>query len=328
MENIPSTPKKKKKSGLVIFLLVILIAIIAAAAEIYAQINVQKITPENIKHIFSFNERYVACLHIEGIIEQKNDTYDQIWLLQTIEGLQNDKRNAGILLDVNSPGGSVFETDEVYLALENYKSVTNRPVWAYFESLAASGGYYMSCAADFIAANRNTWTGSIGVIAGQSIDASQFLEEHGIKITTITAGKNKNMGSLSSPLTDEQKEILQSLADEAYDQFTGIVAQSRKMNIDQVKTLADGRVYSAKQALDAGLIDLVTSFDDTWNKMQDSISTAKNPALIHYRPKEEFSITKYLQSSFKLIKPSSAEEKILSAVSHPEMTYPAYYWEP
>ncbi len=328
MENNPDTSKKKKKSGLVIFLLIILVAIIAAAAEIYAQMNIQRITPDNIKLFFSFNEKYVACLHIEGIIEQKNDTYDQLWLLQTIEGLKNDKKNAGILLDVDSPGGSVFETDEVYLALENYKNVTGRPVWAYFESLAASGGYYMSCAADFIAANRNTWTGSIGVIAGQSIDASQFLEEHGIKITTVTAGKNKNMGSISSPLTDEQKEILQSLADEAYDQFTGIVAQSRKMNIDQVKKLADGRVYSAKQALEAGLIDCITDFDDTWYKMQDSLKEAKNPALIHYRPKEEFSIVKYLQSSFNLIKPSAAEEKILSAVSHPEMSYLAYYWEP
>lgn len=204
---------------------------------------------------------YVAVIHITGVISEENKTYNQKWLLKKIKKCREDAFNSAILLKIDSPGGTVYESDEAYLALMEYKANTNRPVYAFFGSLAASGGYYIGCSADTIFANRNTLTGSIGVIAGQSLDATGLLDKLGLKMTTITAGRNKNMGNYNAPLTEEQRQIMQSIADEAYEQFTGIVADSRKMDISDVKKLADGRIYTAAQAKDNGLVDKVCTLD-------------------------------------------------------------------
>ncbi len=204
----------------------------------------------------------IAQICIEGIIEKENEKYNQKWLLETISKLKDDKNTAGIILYINSPGGSVYESDEVYNAVKKYRQETGKPVYAYFAALAASGGYYIGCSADKIIANRNTITGSIGVIAGRFINLTSFMTKHGIKSETIHAGKNKTMGSFDEPVTKEQREIMQSVADECYEQFVSLVAENRNLNLKTVKTLADGRIYTAKQAKEKGLIDEIASFDD------------------------------------------------------------------
>ena len=204
----------------------------------------------------------IARIKIEGVIEKEGETYNQKWLLETIEKLKKTKQNVGIILYIESPGGSVYESDEAFLALKKYKEETKRPVYAYFASLAASGGYYIGCAADKIIANRNCITGSIGVIAGRFVDLSEPMKKYGIKAETIHAGKNKTMGSITEPVTDEQRAIMQSLADECYEQFTGIVAESRKLDIEKVREIADGRVYSASQAKELGLVDEIAGFEE------------------------------------------------------------------
>lgn len=217
----------------------------------------------------NLNKPYISVIYITGVISEENKTYNQKWLLRQIKKAKNDPNNRGILLNINSPGGTVYESDEAYLSLMEYKASTQRPVFAFFGALAASGGYYIGCAADTIFANRNTLTGSIGVIAGQSIDATSLLDKIGIKMNTITAGRNKNMGNYNQPLTDEQHAIMQSIADEAYEQFTGIVADSRGMSLSDVKILADGRIYTASQAQKNGLIDEVCSFEDAKSNIKD-----------------------------------------------------------
>lgn len=217
----------------------------------------------------NLNKPYISVIYITGVISEENKTYNQKWLLRQIKKAKNDPKNRGILLNINSPGGTVYESDEAYLSLMEYKASTQRPVFAFFGALAASGGYYIGCAADTIFANRNTLTGSIGVIAGQSIDATGLLDKIGIKMNTITAGRNKNMGNYNQPLTDEQRAIMQSIADEAYEQFTGIVADSRGMSLSDVKILADGRIYTASQAQKNGLIDEVCSFEDAKSSIKD-----------------------------------------------------------
>lgn len=209
-----------------------------------------------------FDYEYFAVLHVEGVITKAGETYNQEWILDTIKDLKEDDYNLGILLYIDSPGGGVYESDEAYLALMDYKKETGKPVFAYFASLAASGGYYIASAADKIYANRNTLTGSIGVIAGQSIDATGLFEKLGIKSRTFTAGRNKNMLNYDQPLTEEQAAIMQSVADDAYEQFTNIVAKSRGMPIEKVQELADGRIYTARQALKNGLIDDICSFEE------------------------------------------------------------------
>ena len=214
---------------------------------------------------------YVAVLHVEGVIQKEGYTYNQKWILDTIDFLKSDRKNQGIMLLIDSPGGTVFESDETYLALMNYKTSTGKPVHAYFGSLAASGGYYIASSADHITANRNTLTGSIGVIAGQSVDATGLLEKIGIKSRTFTAGRNKNMLNYNEPLSEEQAEIMQSVADDAYEQFTQIVATARKMPVERVKELADGRIYTAAQALKNGLVDEIGSLEDAEDSMEDEI---------------------------------------------------------
>lgn len=221
--------------------------------------------------MYKMKNDYVALLVVEGVIQREAKTYNQRWILDSIDFFKNDEKNKGILLFVNSPGGTVYESDETYLALLDYKNSTGKKIYAYFGSLAASGGYYIASAADYIFANRNTLTGSIGVIAGQSLDATELMEKIGVKSRTFTAGRNKNMMNYNAPLTDEQIEIMQSIADDAYEQFTSIVATSRKMNIDDVKKIADGRIYTANQALKNGLIDEICSLEEAKNRIKTEI---------------------------------------------------------
>lgn len=261
MEN-SNIPKQKShwKKGLIIFF-VILGAVILLAVGL--KVFLGKTTE------YEFSRPYIGELHIEGTISDtssnnllNDSSYDQKFLIERIDHMMNDRKNTGIILFLNTPGGSVYATDELYLKLLEYKKETGRPVYSYMGSMAASGGYYVSMAADKIVANRNCWTGSIGVTIGTFYDMSGLLDKIGVSTVTITAGVNKAMGSNVEPMTEEQKAIFQELVDEAYDQFVNIVATGRKMPLERVKTLADGRVYTAKQAKENGLIDGVMSFED------------------------------------------------------------------
>ena len=283
--------KSKKRGGGVLFLIIVIaVALLALAFGILNGFGVIKLpasafskkeknSPVNINvgnfkfGNFSAKKKYVACLYITGVIEEANELYNQEWLLDTIEGLEDDESNVGIMLVIDSPGGTVYEADEVYLALRKYKN-SGKQLWAYFKSMAASGGYHIACAADMIYANRNTMTGSIGVIIGPTIDATVLLDKLGIKATSFASGKNKGMLNYNSPLTDEQQQIMQGLVDECYEQFVGIVSSGRKMALSDVKALADGRVYTAKQAKENGLIDFVGTLENAQSRMKEKLGAA------------------------------------------------------
>ena len=211
---------------------------------------------------------YIAVLDIVGTISENDGyTYDQQYLLDSVEQIMEDHHNQGLILHIDSPGGAVYQIDELYLKLMDYKETTGRPVYAAIESYAASGGYYEACAADKIYANRNAITGSIGVIMGEFIDLSGLLDRLGVNVSYITSGANKSMGNSYQPLTEEQKAIYQSICNEYYDRFVKIVVEGRNLDEGTVRKLADGRIYSASQALQHGLIDGLESFDDTVSRM-------------------------------------------------------------
>jgi protease-4 len=223
------------------------------------------------------NHPYIARLDVTGTISGSPNTdmlgnlsgYNHSWTLDIIDDLIYDDNNFGLILFVDSPGGGVYESDELYLKLREYADSTNRPLYAVMGSMAASGGYYISTAAEYIYANRNTWTGSIGVTMGTMVDLSEFLGRYGVRTETITSGRNKAMGSNFAPITDEQRAIFQGLIDEAYDQFTYIVAEERYLDLEYVRELADGRIYTAAQAVDNGLIDDIGDFYTALADMQD-----------------------------------------------------------
>ena len=219
--------------------------------------------------ITDFGHDYIGVIHIEGTISEDSDgTYNQEYLLNAVDAMMGDSENKGMILYVDSPGGSVYASDELYLKIKEYQKKTKRPVYSSMQSMAASGGYYVSAGCDKIIANRNCWTGSIGVTLGTMYDVSELLDNLGIKTQTITSGANKAMGSSVEPMTKEQKQIYQSMVDEAYEQFTEIVAEGRNMSLSKVKKLADGRIYTAKQAKKNGLIDKIGTFEETVSDMK------------------------------------------------------------
>lgn len=251
------------------------------------------------------NKDFVGVINIEGEIGASSSnsltsdsTYNHDFYLKYIEKMEKSDKNKGILLYVDSPGGAVYESDEMYLKLMEYKEKTKRPIWAYFASQACSGGYYISMAADKIYANRNCWTGSIGVIVSLT-NCKKLYDKLGIKEIDITSGKNKAMGSQGLELTKEQRGILQSLVDEAYDQFVGIVADGRKMDKSAVKKIADGRIYSAKQAKEINLVDEVCSLKDEKKAFAKEAGFSED--ITYYTPEKD-SLSGMFSSIFGAVK--------------------------
>lgn len=229
---------------------------------------------------------YIAVVKVEGTIQQQTSSsifevqegYRHTTTMEYIDYLMNDINNKGILLYVDSPGGAVYESAELYEKLKEYKEITGRSIWGYMAHYAASGGYYVSMAADRIYANANTTTGSIGVIMS-GYDLTGLYEKLGIRYVSITSGENKD----STQLSDEQIEIYQSQVDECYEEFVSIVAEGRGKDADAVKALADGRTYTAKQAMENGLIDEIDSYENMKDAMSAEVGTStyyelKNPA--------------------------------------------------
>lgn len=317
--------KKKSNKGLVVF--IVLMVLIVGGAVAALCVNGLEAVSSSFSYSTSLNRSkneksdkaktngkpYIAVLHVEGTIQPAGPTYNQEWILSKIKKFKRDEKNMAIILFINSPGGTVYESDETYLALQDYKT-TGKKVYAYMGSMAASGGYYIACAADKIYANRNTLTGSIGVIAGQFIDITEFLEDHGIYYETIHAGRNKNMGNYNEPVTEEQEEIMQSIADECYEQFTLIVSSSRNIKYSELLPLCDGRIYTAKQALSNGLIDGIGSWDNLISDIREENPELENVNTVDFSYEKQLSLFERMMAS--ALQPAKAEslEGIPSAI--------------
>ena len=272
---------KKQIAGLIIaVVLFILTGISSVFTNTVAQNRVTQTLGSMLTGGYQFNapnHDYIAVVRVEGTIQQQTaasifsvpEGYQHTTTLEYIDYLIKDTNNAGILLYVDSPGGTVYESDELYKKLEEYKASTERPIWDYMAHYAASGGYYVSAAADKIYANENTVTGSIGVIMS-GYDMSGLYEKLGIRYISITSGENKD----SSKLTEDQISIYQSQVDESYETFVSLVAEGRGMSQDEVKALADGRTYTAKQAKENGLVDEISLYEEMKTEMSKELGTS------------------------------------------------------
>ena len=208
-------------------------------------------------------------------------------------------------------------SEELYLKLKEYKEKTGRPIWDYMAHYAASGGYMVSMAADKIYANPNTTTGSIGVIMS-GYDMSGLYEKLGIRYVSITSGANKD----SSQMTDEQIAIYQEQVDEYYNKFVGIVAEGRSMSEEDVKVLADGRTYTANQAIDNGLIDEIALYDDMVSEMRDELGTGE----FYELEATQSVLASFLSKAEKLI-PKSEAQILKETAASMESGVPMYYAE-
>ncbi|MEG1863076.1 MAG: signal peptide peptidase SppA, partial [Oscillospiraceae bacterium] len=267
-------------------------------------------------------------ININGTIQASPDTaftqvsYDHNKIMAYIDELIKDDNNFGILLKVNSGGGTVYHSDEMYSKLMEYKEKTGRPVHAYFKEVAASGAYYISCAADYISANKNCWTGSIGVIISYT-NLKGLYDKLGMEEIIISSGTNKGMGSAAQVLTKEQRDIYQGLVDESYDNFVNIVAQGRKIDKEKVIQLADGRVYTASQALENKLIDKV----ETWQEALDGMTELTGVECYEKNLMSNGSYLSYLIGEYKSATPKSDMQAVEEMLSKDLNGVPLYYYQ-
>ena len=195
-----------------------------------------------------------------GLIRVVGGIYDSGQLIGDLEDMAGDPGIRAIVLRVDSPGGGVAASQEIFQYIQEVQA-QGVPLVVSMGSVAASGGYYIACSADTIVANPGTLTGSIGVIMSFT-NLEELFGKLGMDFEVIKSGTYKDVGSYSRQMTDEERALLQETIDDIHAQFVEAVAQGRGMDYDAVAALADGRIFSGRQALEAGLVDRLGTLED------------------------------------------------------------------
>lgn len=204
----------------------------------------------------------IAVLTINGVIQDTGDAqsffesplYNHRVFMEQLDYVKESDDVKAIILQVNSPGGGVVESAEIHDKIKEIQKETKKPIYVSMGSMAASGGYYVSAPADKIFASPETLTGSLGVIM-QGVNYAGLAEKYGVEFTTIKSGPYKDIMSPTRPMTDEEREILQSMINNSYEGFVKVISEGRGMSVEQVKKIADGRIYDGRQAKQLNLID-------------------------------------------------------------------------
>jgi len=245
----------------------------------------------------------LALVRIEGVITESED------IVRQIKKYREDSSIKGIVLRIDSPGGAVGPSQEIYK--EVLKTTEGKKVVASMGGLAASGGYYIASAANRIFANPGTITGSIGVIMAFS-NFEELMKKLGLKTTVIKSGKFKDVGSPVRELTEEERKILQSVSDDIHGQFIEAVAKGRNLKIESVKELADGRIFSGRQAKESGLIDELGTLEDAIS-YATKLAGIKEKAKIVQERKEKNLLLRLFKEDFSSFMPSPLNTKFLGA---------------
>lgn len=211
----------------------------------------------------------IAVLEVDGTIQDTGDTqsilssagYNHKAFMKKLDKVKDDSDVKGIILRVNSPGGGVVESAEIHDKIVEIQEETKKPVYVSMGSMAASGGYYISAPADKIYASQETMTGSLGVImSGYNFEG--LAEKYGVEFVTIKSGPYKDIMSSTREMTDEERDILQTMINNSYDGFVKVISEGRGIKEDKVREIADGRIYDGRQAKDLNLIDDFGYLDD------------------------------------------------------------------
>ena len=265
----------------------------------------------------------IAVLEVSGTIQDNGDSssllgadgYNHRTFLKNLERAKDDKTVKGIVLKVNSPGGGVYESAEIHKKLEEIKKETKKPIYVSMGSMAASGGYYISAAADKIFATPETLTGSLGVIM-ESVNYSKLADK-------LKSGAHKDIMSPSREMTKEEKNIMQSMVDNSYEGFVDVISKGRSMSKAEVKKIADGRVYDGRQAKKLNLVDELGFYDDTITAMKKDHKDLKNASVISYE--ESFGLGSLFSMGANKMFKSEIDflnmREILSQSGSPRMMY-------
>ncbi len=223
----------------------------------------------------------------DGILDREGDVLSRVYArLQKAAG---DPSVRGLVLRFDTPGGDVTSSDILYREVRAFRQKTGRPVVALMMGVAASGGYYIASACDLIIAHPTTITGSIGVISVYP-DMEGLLSKVGIKMQIIKSGDLKDAGSPFRDLDEREQRLFQEIIDELYERFLSVIHEKRKdvLSLEEIRNLADGRIYTAAQALELKLIDQVGYFDDALERVLDAAGIPAAQAVAYtYYPKRQ-----------------------------------------
>lgn len=223
---------------------------------------------QDVSGQFAREEKNLALLFIEDELIEGASYYDHVGTLEAIEDLMYDDKNAALLVVFNTPGGGLYESDELHHALMTYKAATGRPVYAYMKQQCCSGGVYAAMAADTIYASKMTITGSVGVYV-QTVSEAGLLEKLGIEQEYITTGENKVSGYPT--LTESQRAIEQAMVDEGFEFFKAVIREGRGLTDEQMAPFLDGRILTALQAKELGLVDEVLYYDEAIDRIDTAL---------------------------------------------------------
>lgn len=256
------------------------------------------------------------------------ETYNHQDFLSQLQAIQEDSSIKGVLLEVNTPGGGVYESAEIAKELQKIKDL-KIPYYVSMKNMAASGGYYISAGADKIFATDETLTGSIGVIMS-GINYTGLFEKLGIEDQTYKSGALKDMGSAQRKPTEEDNKVMQSFVDSAYGRFVNIVAKGRHMSEEQVRKLADGRIYDGAQAKENGLVDEIGFPEDALAQLKKD-QKLQNAEVFSYESAKTGFASSWLGSKiaeFQGLKMSDTNRvlSLLESIGTAEAPKPLYYY--
>jgi protease-4 len=233
---------------------------------------------------FAFGDK-IAIVEVKGAITQSSGVIEEIEQYLADDGVK------AIILRVDSPGGGVGPSQEIYREIMRIKSNSKRKVVTSMGSVAASGGYYIACASDLIVANPGTITGSIGVIM-QFSNLEDLLKKIGIKGVVLKSGEHKDIGSPFREMTLEEKRIMQEVLDNVHQQFIQAVAEGRRLDRSKVAQIADGRILTGEQAKNLGLVDQLGNLQDTIDITAKLVGIKGKPNVLY--PKKKLSVWELL----------------------------------
>jgi protease-4 len=225
-----------------------------------------------------------------GVVEIKGLITDSRAALKQLDRFKEDPAIKAIVVRINSPGGAVGPSQEILREIEKVRQ--KKKIVASLGTVAASGGYYIACGADLIMANRGTATGSIGVIM-QFTNAEALTKKIGLDFFTLKSGRYKDVGSPFRSMTPEEREYMQHLLDNIYQQFLSDVARNRKIPLEKLKSLAEGKVYTGEEAKQIGLVDEFGNLPDAIDKA-GRLGGIKGKVEAVYPEKEGYSLLRLL----------------------------------
>ncbi|MFI5303403.1 MAG: signal peptide peptidase SppA [Nitrospiria bacterium] len=231
----------------------------------------------------------IAVVRVEGVILDATDT------LEELKKYKENPSVKAILIRINSPGGAVVPSQEIYEEIQKIRKETGKKIIISMGTLAASGGYYIASASDRIIANPGTLTGSIGVIM-ELMNIEGLFKKVGLESVIIKSGSMKDVGSPFRAMTPEERAYLQNVMDDVHGQFIDAVAKGRGMTHEDVKQLADGRVFTGRQAMEHKLVDELGDFEDAVLVAGKMVGIKGEPKIIE--TKKKFSFTDLLKGEF------------------------------